>query len=186
MNWRLWVLCGVLLAAVIVVCLLPPSPRDQAYHSFADKCPLWGIPNDATGLVVLGDNGADRVVVGHVGGPQVRGIAGHRISPATGIQINDKEGNERGGLGLMDNSRMVLGMDYPDQGEGLAVAVVPDQGFAGFVINAGKGMKAGLKRNAASGDDRSLLFVDGEEPTRFLLMAPKSGAPVDVLEKIKP
>jgi hypothetical protein len=45
MNWRLWVLCGVLLAAGIAVCLLPPIPQNQAYHNFADKRLLWWIPN---------------------------------------------------------------------------------------------------------------------------------------------
>ena len=37
----------------------------------------------ATGLVLLGEDGADRIQLGHVGGPQMGGVVQSRISPAT-------------------------------------------------------------------------------------------------------
>jgi len=40
-------ICGIALAASIVLLLLPPIRQDEAYHAFADHRMLWGIPNFA-------------------------------------------------------------------------------------------------------------------------------------------
>jgi hypothetical protein len=45
MKKRLWLLLGVLLAAVCFTFLLPPIPQSEAYHNFADQRTLLGIPN---------------------------------------------------------------------------------------------------------------------------------------------
>jgi uncharacterized membrane protein YhaH (DUF805 family) len=45
MNRRVWVLIGVLAAAVLVVFLLPPIPQNEAYHNFADQRSWLGISN---------------------------------------------------------------------------------------------------------------------------------------------
>lgn len=45
MRWRLWVLLGLLLAAAIAVLFFRPIPQNEAYHNFADRRLLLGIPN---------------------------------------------------------------------------------------------------------------------------------------------
>ena len=45
MNWRLWVLLGVVLAAVLIVFRMPAIPQSEAYHTFSDNRTLLGIPN---------------------------------------------------------------------------------------------------------------------------------------------
>lgn len=44
-KWRLWVLTGAIAIAACVLFFLPPIPQSEAYHNFADKRPLLGIPN---------------------------------------------------------------------------------------------------------------------------------------------
>jgi hypothetical protein len=44
-SWRIWFLLAVVLLATCAVFLLPPIPQSQAYHDFADKRALLGIPN---------------------------------------------------------------------------------------------------------------------------------------------
>jgi hypothetical protein len=50
MKWRLWVLIGAIAVAIAVLSLVPAIPQNEAYHDFADKRALMGIPN---GLNVL-------------------------------------------------------------------------------------------------------------------------------------
>jgi hypothetical protein len=45
MNWRLWILTGAVLVAVIATFLFPAIPQSEAYHNFADARALLGIPN---------------------------------------------------------------------------------------------------------------------------------------------
>jgi hypothetical protein len=42
---RRWLLAGLGAVAVVVTFLLPPIPQDPAYHDFADRRPLLGVPN---------------------------------------------------------------------------------------------------------------------------------------------
>jgi hypothetical protein len=45
MKWRLWILVGAIACAGLVLFLLPAIPQNEAYHDFADKRSLFGIPN---------------------------------------------------------------------------------------------------------------------------------------------
>jgi hypothetical protein len=45
MKWRLGVLIGAIAAAVGILFLIPAIPQSEAYHNFADKRALLGIPN---------------------------------------------------------------------------------------------------------------------------------------------
>jgi hypothetical protein len=45
MKWRLWVLFGAIAAAVAILFLFPAIRQSEAYHNFADKRALLGIPN---------------------------------------------------------------------------------------------------------------------------------------------
>ncbi len=86
-----------------------------------------------TGLLVVGENGADRVALGALTpSVQTRDVTRDRIGAATGLAINDENGNERGGFAVESNDdRIVLGMDYSSgAGEAITLGVIPDQGVS--------------------------------------------------------
>lgn len=71
--------------------------------------------DEVTGIILLGENGADRVTIGApTTAPQGGGKVHERISPGAGIVVDDLEGNERGGIGGLDNGRGSACLDYPD------------------------------------------------------------------------
>jgi hypothetical protein len=45
MKWRVGILLATILVATIAVFFIPPIPQSQAYHNFADKRSLFGVPN---------------------------------------------------------------------------------------------------------------------------------------------
>jgi hypothetical protein len=149
--------------------------------------------DDAIGLIVLGENGAERVAVGYpTPAPQIGGHVEQRITPASGIVIDDLNGNERGGFGFLDNDRVVLGLDYPGC-EAVTLAVVPEWGFAGLTINAPHGSQseraevAVLKDGTSmfkladiTGTERAMLVVQDESPAKLLGISPKDKSTVDV------
>jgi hypothetical protein len=157
--------------------------------------------DDDTGIILVGENGADRVAIGSpTPAPQSRGKVGQRNSPGAGLVVDDLDGNERGGIGVLDNGRGVVCLDYPDpiHREAICLGVLPE-GLAGLVINAPTGdngeraMMAVLKDGTSlmkladtSGNERSILVVQGESPAQFLVLDPKTKSKLDVLSKIKP
>jgi hypothetical protein len=44
-NWHIWAVLAVSLISIGMVFLLPPIPQSEAYHNFADKRSLFGVPN---------------------------------------------------------------------------------------------------------------------------------------------
>src|SRR5256885_14266718 len=63
-------------------------------------------------LVIVDEKGAERIVLAApLADPQIRGKRLPRRSPATGIQINDAGGNERGGIAMLDDGSFVVGID---------------------------------------------------------------------------
>jgi hypothetical protein len=158
--------------------------------------------DDATGLVIVAENGADRVRMGAPApSPQVKGQMAQRLSSEAGLVFDDTEGNERGGFGVSDSGRGVLCLDYPASvsREAICMAVLPDQGFAGLVVNAGNGseseraemavLKDGtslLKLADTEGNERTMFLVQGVSPAHFLVIDPKTKSKTDVLAKWKP
>ena len=63
----MWVVIGIGLAATVAALFLPPIPQDPAYHNFADRRRLLGLPN---ALNVLSN--APFVLVGALGWALVR------------------------------------------------------------------------------------------------------------------
>lgn len=45
LNQRLGVLAGISATSIIVLLMVPPIPQDPAYHQFADRTAVLGIPN---------------------------------------------------------------------------------------------------------------------------------------------
>lgn len=78
------------------------------------------------GMLVLDENGFDRIAIGDsVPDPNI----GQRVGPATGVVINDAEGFERSGYGLLDVEgvyRVVLGLDGDDGREGVVLSLFDD------------------------------------------------------------
>jgi hypothetical protein len=83
------------------------------------------ITNKGNGMLILDENGYDRVAVGS---PVPSSYIG-RIAQEYGISVNDESGGERGGWGLLKGDgidRMVLGMDHATGYEGATMAVLED------------------------------------------------------------
>ncbi len=88
------------------------------------------------GLIILGADGTDRLQLGFNPGPQCNGVVSPRIAAEVGMIFNDADGSERGGLGVMQNQRAVLGLDYPDCRESVELYVLPDKNRSGLSISA--------------------------------------------------
>src|SRR5216117_3240033 len=87
--------------------------------------------------------------VSKVPDPQVMGKRLHRRSPATGIQINDASGNERGGIGTLDDGSFVIGMD-DERNERVDLFFLPGNG-AGLGVKDEKGRQRILLHTPLTG-----------------------------------
>jgi hypothetical protein len=96
-----------------------------------------GYRHTVHGILVLDENGHDRLAVGDsVPDPNI----GKRIGPGTGVTINNAQGFERSGYALLTvqgKDRVVLGLD-DDEGEGIALALV-DEGHVGMMVRTKAG-----------------------------------------------
>ena len=155
---------------ILIGAPIPPS-KNRVRTDTARVSQLWGgrFPSRAqymewykgyrhalNGILVLDENGFDRVAMGDsVPDPNI----GKRIGSSTGIVINDQEGFERSGYSLLNVGgvyRVVLGLDTKRGTEGLAL-VVRDDGAAGLSVY---------------GNDRSVAFF-GNAPAND----PSTGIP---------
>ena len=87
------------------------------------------------GLVILNDDGFDRVILGD-GAPDAH--SGKRIGPIAGLVVHDPMGFERGGLGVLsqeDSHLAVLGLDT-SRGEAISL-IAYDEGMIGAYLNDG-------------------------------------------------
>ncbi len=121
-----------------------PASADRVRTDMAKAESAWGkryprfdwykgLDHGTNGLLILDEKGFDRVVVGD---PTPDPSIGRRISPASGIQINDREGFERTGWGYFpDLGRVVLGLDSA-KGTEAVVLVVREDDTAGVSIGS--------------------------------------------------
>ncbi|MDE2796726.1 MAG: hypothetical protein OXL34_18065 [Gemmatimonadota bacterium] len=95
--------------------------------------------HEANGILILSEDGFDRVVLGDpVPDPNI----GRRIAPSTGLVINDMQGFERTGYGVLvvdGTYRVVLGLDSNRGREGL-VLMLEDDGRVGVTVGHGDDM----------------------------------------------
>lgn len=117
------------------------------------------------GMLVLDENGFDRLVVGNpVPDPNI----GRRIAPSTGLVMNDKEGFERTGYGVLDlgeRYRVVLGLDG-EQGEGV-VLYLDDAGRRGMaVIDGEHSARLGANVGDEAEECPGLRLLDGQAVVR--------------------
>lgn len=88
------------------------------------------LDHDTVGMLVLDENGHDRIAIGD---PTPDPNVGRRIAPSVGIAINDAEGFERSGWGhFPELGRVGFGLDRQD-GEGLNLFILED-GTSGVLI----------------------------------------------------
>jgi hypothetical protein len=124
-----------------------PAAKNRVRTDLARVKEIWGkrfpekyleyyknYNHNVNGMLVLDQNGFDRLVVGDgVTDPNT----GKRIGTETGLIFNDEEGFERGGFGLLkvkDKYRVALGMDSEKSGsEGLTLSL-EDGGIIGMGI----------------------------------------------------
>jgi len=132
--------------------------------NFSKKYMEWykNYDHNANGMVILDENGFDRIAIGHnIPDPNI----GKRIGPATGLIINDEQGFERSGYNLINikgQNRMVLGLDRPGGTEGVILSILED-GTAGLNIN-------NKESNAFLGNAPQSSFMTGMDHNFFGLM----------------
>ena len=191
-------------AAALLMALAPASPgtiEAQAIRIVdvsGKPRILIGAPPPADGrqrkdagtasIVVLGPDGADRLVLGEEPPVLVDGKTYPRIADAYGLLIHDAKGNERGGFSFLDNGRAILSLDRP-AGDAVLLTANDKTGFAGLVVNyqnpLGKyaeGLRMGTQadtvwlslQDRAEGE-RARLAVDSKAAPKLITRA--AGAP---------
>jgi hypothetical protein len=144
------------------------------------------IPNEGrkrhdsvTGLVLLSEDGTDRLTIGTADYDQVNGTLQHRIASGIGLLLNDANGNERGGFGFLDNGRVTLGLDRAHGEEGAFLTVDDQDGFAGVVVkDIGTCVVASFGNSQENGT--GLLLRDRNCADRILLGLKHSGPKLEV------
>ena len=94
-------------------------------------------------LVIVDEKGVERVVVGSIPDPRIDGKRVKRRSPATGVQINDRAGNERAGIVLLADGSAVVGIDNEHGQERVHPYWLPNRG-SGLLLTGDKPKEIGL------------------------------------------
>lgn len=150
-----------------------PNSRNRVREDLSKVKKLWGdvgfkgtnymnwyneFNNSTNGIVIIDDNGFDRIIVGDpVPDPNI----GKRIGPSTGIVINNDKGFERTGYGILKvpgGDRIVLGLDGVQGSEAAALGVY-ENGEAGLSFY---------------GSDRESIFL-GKSPANSQLSTKLNG-----------
>jgi hypothetical protein len=107
-------------------------------------------------------SGRDRIVFGApLADPQ------GRVSPSTGMKINDHQGVERFAIGLLDNGRVVMGFDAPpgtgDPRNRERITLVADASGGAYIRFLNR--KTGVPGRLILGDDDRLYleFLDSRD-----------------------
>jgi hypothetical protein len=99
-------------------------------------------------FVVTDEKGTDRIVIGPVPDPQILGKRVNRRSAGTGIQLNDANGNERGGLAIMDDGSVVVGIDDEAGRERAHLYFIPKKGSGLLLQGEGGKQSCGRRSNS--------------------------------------
>lgn len=167
-----------------------PKSKDRIRDDLDKAKKVWGeelelnkewdwfeeMNHDCVGMLVLDENGHDRLAMGS---PTPDPNIGIRIGPATGIEINDEKGYERSGYALMPvngGNRVALGIDNPGSEEGAVFSMLEDGtvGLSVYDSMKKKGLFIG-KSEAKS------YYTPGEEA--YFGMALRDSLGVEIREK---
>jgi hypothetical protein len=155
---------------------------------------------EVNGIVLLGENGSDRVVIAYPGiEPQVLGKVEKRsiAVPSAGLLINDADGNERAGFGVSDDGKRVsLGLDYADRD---AMGLLVSPAFSGLAVFARDGERndqvtAGVGRDGTAtlkvadvnGDEHFMVEAGRDSVPRLFLLNPATHKLENVTSKLVP
>ncbi len=126
-------------------------------------------------LAIVDEKGVERL---RIAAPLPDAMEGgkpqHRRSPANGIQLNDANGNERGGLVMLDDGTLTLCFDSKSS-EATCMYVMPS-GERGFVVTDDK-EKDRAKLILSSAGDTELLLNNDTEKTGANLRLDRDGSP---------
>ena len=118
---------------------------------------------DIYGLIVVGENGTDRVIVSYpLPGPQREGEA------AGGVLLNDARGGERGGYVAADNGEVVLTLDGTKD-EAIKLGVDPTKPVSWIAMNDFEDVRP-----------RALFALRGQRPARLMLLNPTGSGEQEV------
>lgn len=110
---------------------------------------------DIYGMIVVGENGADRVIVCYpLPGAQRQGES------AGGVLLNDARGSERGGYVAADNGEIVLTLDGTKD-EAIKLGVDPTKPMSWIAMNDFEDVRP-----------RVLLALRGQRPARLVVLNP--------------
>lgn len=123
----------------------------------------------ARAVSIVDSSGVVRLTLGApVPNPVVGGKAERRRTPATGIIFNDAAGNERGGVGMLDDGSMNLCFDDAKT-ERNCLFLMPKFGN-------------GIAFNDTSGESRAILYLDTNGAPHLLLRDDKGNPLVSLPE----
>jgi hypothetical protein len=118
-------------------------------------------------LVIEDENGVQRLILGAPGpDPMMHGKLQKRKSPFAGLILNDSKGDERGGIGMMDDGTMSMGFDQNGR-ERTVLYVLPD-GKAGLLINDPQGRDRISIASEPDGTPKIQLLDEQQRPTASL------------------
>lgn len=126
--------------------------------------------HDNYGILILDSLGFDRIAIGS---PAPDPNIGKRIGASTGMIINDQNGFERTGYGILDvngENRVILGLDNENGSEGIAIALF-ENGTSGISMGSRHGSIFLGKADTAD------YFAD-EAPFIGLIVKDSSGAEI--------
>lgn len=188
------IVAGLAGAGALLAGFAAPSPRTieaqaiRIVDAAGKPRILIGAPPPAEGrtrsdgqtasIVVLGPDGADRVVLGEAPNPRLDGRSYPRVAAAYGLVLHDAKGSERGAVQYLDNGRGVIALDHPG-GDAVALIANEQTGFAGLTVNYGnpigqytEGVRIGTK-----GDEAWLSLQDRAQGERARLSTSGQAAP---------
>lgn len=123
-------------------------------------------------LSIVDSSGVVRLTLGApLPNPVVEGKTKERRSPATGIIFNDAAGNERGGIGILDDGSMNFCFDDAKV----------ERNCLFFMPKFGNG----IAFNDASGESRAILYLDTNGAPHLLLRDDKGQPLVSLPEAPK-
>jgi len=129
--------------------------------------------DELMGISYLDETGIDRLTFGKEPNPMTTdGLKPRRVQ-GVGILIQDKQGIERGGYGVLDDETALLSLDWPKTGEAIAISSGKD--FSGIGLfhksKLGEYREALTIGNIASKKQTFMKIVDTAYNDRFRIEA---------------
>jgi len=124
-------------------------------------------------IVLVDEKGTERVYIGSpVPDPMMGGKRQKRRSPATGLILNDADGNETGGFSVLSDGTLAFCGDYKGY-ERLCLYFLPN-GKSGLLVED-ENQKDRVSLGINDSGQSELLLDDGAGKTRARLRVDKSG-----------